>query len=102
MIFNKSKKYDFPPEFAFSNGVNLDCIEETKLLGITLKTSLSWDSNTSNMCAKAMGKMWLLRRMKLLKLEPELIFDYYVKEVRPLLEQGVVVWNSGFTKAQGN
>ena len=46
--------------------------------------------------------MWLLRRMKLLKLEPELIFDYYVKEVRPLLEQGVVVWNSGLTKAQGN
>ena len=102
MIFNKSKKYDFPPEFAFSNGVNLDCIEETKLLGITLNTSLRWASNTSKMCVKAMGKMWLLRRMKILKLEPEIIFDYYAKEVRPLLEQGVVVWSSGLTKTQRN
>ena len=102
MIFNKSKKYDFPPEFAFSNGVNLDCIEEMKLLGITLNTSLRWASNTSKMCVKAMGKMWLLRRMKILKLEPEIVFDYYAKEVQPLLEQGVVVWNSGLTKAQRN
>ena len=44
--------------------------------------------------------MWLLRRMKGLKLEPSLIFDYYTKEIRPLAEQGVIVWNSGLTKAQ--
>ena len=44
--------------------------------------------------------MWLLRRMKVLKLEPELIFDYYIKEIRVLLEQGVAVWNSGLTKSQ--
>ena len=36
----------------------------------------------------------------MLKLEPSLILDYYVKEMRPLTEQGVVVWNSGLTKAQ--
>ena len=40
--------------------------------------------------------------MKLLKLEPSLIFDYYVKEIRPLAEQGVSVWNSGLTKSQVN
>ena len=40
--------------------------------------------------------------MKTLKLEPEIIFDYYSKEVRPLLEHGVIVWNSGITKAQRN
>ena len=44
--------------------------------------------------------MWLIRRMKVLKLEPELIFDYYIKEIRVLLEQGVAVWNSGLTKSQ--
>ena len=41
-----------------------------------------------------------LARMKVLKLEPELIFDYYIKEIRVLLEQGVAVWNSGLTKSQ--
>ena len=35
-----------------------------------------------------------------MKLEPSLILDYYIKEIRPLAEQGVVVWNSGLTKAQ--
>ena len=44
--------------------------------------------------------MWLLRRMKGLKLEQSLIFDYYLQEIRPLAEQGVIVWNSGLTKAQ--
>ena len=26
MIFNKSRKFDFPPEFAFRNGENLDVV----------------------------------------------------------------------------
>ena len=38
--------------------------------------------------------------MKILKLEPELIFEYYIKEIRVLAEQGVVIWNSGLTKSQ--
>ena len=44
--------------------------------------------------------MWLLRRLKIFKLEPELILDYYLKEIRPCVEQGVPIWNSGITKAQ--
>ena len=47
-----------------------------------------------------MARMWLLRRMKYLNLDPYLILDYYVKEIRPLAEQGVIVWNSGLTKSQ--
>ena len=102
MIFNFSKKYDFPPEFSFSNGEILDCIEETKLLGIVLNTSLKWNSNCHAIYANAMSRMWLLRRMKLLNLEPHLIFDYYVKEIRSLAEQSVVVWNFGITQYLSN
>ena len=100
MLFNKSGKYDFPPEMKFQDGNFLECIEETKLLGIHLSSSLSWEANTRAICKKAMGKMWLLRRLKVVKLEPELILDFYIKEVRPLLEQGVPIWNSGLTRAQ--
>ena len=67
-----------------------------------LTSDLRWQANTLAVCAKAMAKMWLLRRMKIMKLEPELIFDYYLKEVRVLAEQGVAIWNSGLTKAQVN
>ena len=36
MLFNKSRKFDFPPEFSFQNGEVLECVEKTKLLGIFL------------------------------------------------------------------
>ena len=102
MIFNKSRKYDFPPEVTFEDGKILECLEETKLLGVLISSSLKWDSNTKAICEKAMAKMWLLRRLKIFKLEPEVLFDYYVKEIRPLVEQGVPIWTSGLTKAQVN
>ena len=100
MIFNKSRNYDFPPEYSFKDGQNLEVLEDTKLLGIQLSTDLRWSSNTQTVYGRAMSKMWLLRRMKLLKLEPIIILDYYVKEIRVLAEQGVPIWNSGLTKGQ--
>ena len=100
IIFNKSRKYYFPPEYSFQDGNILECVEETKLLGIHLSSSLKWDSNTRVMCKRAMSKIWLLRRLKKFKLEPELMLDSYVKEIRLVLEQGIPIWNSGVTKAQ--
>ena len=46
--------------------------------------------------------MWLLRRMKYLKLENEVIINYYIKQVRPLTEQGVPIWNSSLTEKKVN
>ena len=100
MIFNKSKKYDFPPEYTFNDGKILEIIEESKLLGIQLTTDLRWAANTKSIYDRAMSKMWLLRRMKALKLEPDIIVDYYLKEIRVLAEQGVAIWNGGLTKNQ--
>ena len=40
--------------------------------------------------------------MKLLNLEETIILQYYLKEIRPLAEHAVVVWNSGLTKSQIN
>ena len=70
------------------------------MLGLIISSDLRWYSNTKAIYDKAMSKMWLIRRMKVLKLEPELIFDFYVKEIRVLAEQGVVIWNSGLTRSQ--
>ena len=100
MIFNRSKKFDFPPELSFQSGEILECLNETKLLGVQLSSSLKWNSNTAAIYKKCMARMWLLRRMKLLNVEPHIILDYYLKEIRPLTEQGVIVWNSGLTKSQ--
>ena len=100
ILFNKSRKFDFPPEFAFKNGEILEVLEETRLLGLVLTSDLRWKSNTKSICSKTMAKMWLLRRMKVMKLEPIIIFDYYIKEIRSLAEQSVPIWNSGLTQIQ--
>ena len=44
--------------------------------------------------------MWLLRRMKSTNIEPEIILDYYIKEIRIIAEHGVAIWNSGLTVKQ--
>ena len=41
MVFNKSRKFDFPPEMKFQDGNILECVEETRLLGIQLASSVS-------------------------------------------------------------
>ena len=102
MIFNKSRSYDFPPEFAFQNGEILECLESSKSLVIFLTSDLRWQANTREVYLKAMSKMWLLRRLKLIKLDAEVFLDYYLKEIRPLAEHGVAMWNSGLTKGQIN
>ena len=40
ILFNKSRKYDFPPEFSFNNGEILEVLEETRLLEIVLRSDL--------------------------------------------------------------
>ena len=54
MVFNKSKSYDFPPEFSFSNGKILERLEVTRLLGIQLNSNLKWFSNTRAIYSKSM------------------------------------------------
>ena len=45
-----------------------------------------------------MKKVWLLRKLKLLDLDMHLLLDFYLKEVRSLLEYGVPVWHSGLSR----
>ena len=101
MKFNFSRNYDFPPELVIS-GFNdqLEVIRETKLLGIILTDDLKWAANTEYICKKAYKKMWSLRRMKKLDLEPLVILDVYIKEIRSVMELAVPAWHSGLTVKQ--
>ena len=100
--FTKSRKWDFPPELLFSDGVQLDCMSETTLLGVVISQDLRWAKNTEFICQKARQKLWILRRMLNFQLNIHQLFDVYIKEVRSLLELAVPVWHSGLTKQQSN
>ena len=98
--FNKSRKWNFPPEVHFSDNTNLECVTETKLLGVIISNDLKWAKNTDYICKKAMKKIWTIRRMKNLGLQTDHMLDTYTKEIRSVLELAVPVWHSGLTKKQ--
>ena len=75
-------------------------MKQTKLLGIILSDDLKWANHVDYMCQRANRKIWLLRRMKILKLDENIMLDFYCKEVRSILEFGVPCWNSGLTVRQ--
>ena len=97
MKFNFRKSLDFPPIFSFENGPSLEIVNQTKLVGIIISDDLKWSAHVEYMVKRANKKIWLLRRMKILKLDTDILLDFYCKEVRSILEFGVPVWNSGIT-----
>ena len=100
ILFNKSRKHDFPPKLHFSDGDILEVVSHIKLVGVILSNDMRWKQNTDYICQKANKKLWILRRLKQYELDPFNIFDVYCKEVRSLLELAVPVWHSGLTKAE--
>ena len=100
ILFNKSRKWDFPPELSFSDKINLQYVSHLKLVGVVVSEDLRWERNTEYICKKSMQRMWTLRRMKLLKLDEDIILDTYMKEIRSILELAVPVWHGGLTVKQ--
>ena len=98
MLFNKSRKWDFPPDLKFSDDKQLEVVSEVKLVGVVLSDDLSWHKNTLYISEKARLKLWILRRMVSLGLDHDQLYDVYCKEVRSILEYGVPVWHPGLTQ----
>ena len=101
MKFNFSTSNDFPPEFKIAGfAENIEVKKETKLLGVVLTTDLKWERNTEFICSKAYKRIWILRRLKQLDIEPLYLLEVYLKEIRSILELAVPAWHSGLTLKQ--
>ena len=100
IAFNKSRKYDFPPELSFSDGEFLEVVTDIKLVGVIVDKNLSWQKNTDYICQKATQKLWTIRRLKKLKLNYTTLLDVYCKDIRSILEHAVPAWHSGLTRKQ--
>ena len=97
MIFNPARTRDFCPRFLFNND-ELEIVEETKLLGLIVRSDLAWTSNTEYIVKRANKKLWCLKRLKILGAETEDLIDVYIKQIRCLLEYAVAVWQPTLTK----
>lgn len=97
ILFNQARNYDFLPE-VLVDGVQLDVVEEIRVLGVTLRSDLSWCKNTNNMCKNAFARLWMLRRLKKLGATEDILLDVYQKQIRCVAEFAVAAWASSIRK----
>ena len=93
MLFNPCVSKDFLPDFDLE-GIPVELVEQTKLLGVVLTSDLSWSANTDYMVDRCNKKMWTIRRLKKLGANSEDILEVYFKQIRSVLEYAAQVWNS--------
>ena len=98
--FNFSKSYDFTPQLHFPNSEALEVIYETKLLGVTITSNLSWSRHVEDICRRATKKLWVLVRFKSLGGTAEQLLTVYQTRIRSTLEFAAPVFHSGLTLDQ--
>ena len=99
MVFNPTLNHDFIPEFN-QGSLQIETMEEMKLLGLIVSNDLTWKRNTEYLTKKAYQKLWSIKRLIKHGASIDDIVDIYEKQVRSVLEFGVPVWNSGITKEE--
>ena len=99
MLFNPSKEINFQPEFQIE-GHQLEVLEETRILGLILRSDLKWSSNTKQIIKKANQRLWLIRRLKSLGAERTTLVDIFIKQIRSVLEFGAPVWQSNISQQE--
>ena len=100
MLFTRSTKYSFPPEFTINNHDILEVKKEHRKLGIILQDDLRWNSQVEQMVGKATKTTWVLRRMRALGVDERTLVAYWKAEGRVHLEMACPVWHPGLTVAQ--
>jgi hypothetical protein len=93
ILFNPCVSKDFLPNFEVE-GHEIEHVDEVRLLGLVLRSDLSWCSNTESIVERCNKKLWFLRRLKSLGASIEDLLDLYEKHVRSILEYAAPVWHS--------
>ena len=96
-IFNFSKKHQFSTDIMIKGDV-IETISETKLLGTTITSDLSWNRNTSKLVTESNKRMQFLHRAKKFTNNVADLKKIYMLQVRSKLEQSAAVWHSSLTK----
>ena len=102
ILFNNAVKYDFQPTLTMDDGNQLEVVEEMRLLGVQVRSDLSWKSNTTAICQSAYSRLCMLRMLKPLGATMEELLDVYDKQIICMVEFSTPVWTSGLTQAEVN
>ena len=100
MFCSSWRKYDMIPELQLQPDVNLEVVDEMKLVGYMLRSDLKTCSNTSYIIKKAYKRMWIVRRLKSLRASTNQLLDVLNMQVLSVLFLGAPAWFGQLTTAE--
>ena len=79
---------------------NLQLVNKSKLLGLTLNSSLTWDDHTQSIVQSASFRLYMLRRLRSLGMQPTELTHIYKTFILPKLTYASPVYSSSLTATQ--
>ena len=101
LIFNFSKNYQFSTDIKLK-GVEIQTVDQIKLLGTTITSDLRWNENTKLIVKDSNKRMQFLHRAAKFTNNISDLKKIYMLQVRSKLEQSAVVWHSSLTRRNVN
>ena len=96
MIFNFSNEYQFTSQIQMEGEV-LELVSQTKLLGVIVNNTLTWDANTQYLVQRANSRLRLLHKLVSFSVPVDDLVNIYILYVRSIVEQSCQVWHSSLT-----
>ena len=81
MLFNPARKIDILPKIELNEGISIEVVDETMLLGLIVRSDLKWQRNTENILKKSYTRMWILCNLKRYGAEEEQLVDTYIQQI---------------------
>ena len=80
------------------SGMNIDIVDEMKILGTTITKNLCWNKNTQNIVQKVNKRMMLIKKIQSFGASTAELVHLWNIYCRSVLEQSAVVWSSSLTE----
>jgi hypothetical protein len=82
------------------SGLNIELVNQFKLLGVIVMDTLKWDEHINSICSKINKRLFFLRRLKRAAMSSDDLVTYYRAVIRPVAEYACAVWHSSLTEGQ--
>ena len=76
----------------------IEIVDEIKILGTTINSTLCWNTNTKKIVQKVNKRMLLLKKIQSFGASAEEMVDMWKTYCRSILEQSAVVWGPSITE----
>ena len=83
-------------------GQEIEKVQNTKLLGMTISDNLSWEAHMDAITSKASQRLYFLRVLKRANVSMDKFLAIYCSLVRPVVEYACQVWHGTLTKEQND